>query len=402
VKPYQKLYLADVLRANRERLEAVIEDLVSSGSPIGEHEVRILLDAKESQRGVEDALRYDAIAGGAPRLRHGVQRARGLSRPKIGMLRHYAPRPLVLPAAYFATALPACPPSISMVTPSFQHGRFLGRTILSVAAQNYPSLEYVVQDGGSSDDTLDVLHRFEAELARWRSEPDSGQADAINRGFADTTGDVMGWLNSDDLLLPGALAHVGRYFAQHPEVDVVYGNRIMIDENDDQIGAWILPAHDDEALTLADYVPQETLFWRRRIWDAAGGYVDASFRYAMDWELLLRFRSAGATMTRLPRFLGAFRIHADQKTTALDDVGAAETRRLRERVHGRDVPLAEVNARLKGYYTRHVVAHLQQRALDRLPIQRARFALGSETAVRAAQPGGAAHEQDEAQATPWT
>ena len=147
--------------------------------------------------------------------------------------------------------------------------------------------------GGSSDETVSVLRRFEPLLRSWRSEPDDGQADAINRGFAETTGEIMAWLNSDDLLLPGTLAYVAQYFAKHPEVDVVYGNRIMIDDDDGQIGSWILPAHDDHALTLADYVPQETLFWRRRIWDAAGGSVDTSFAFAIDWDLLLRFRAAG-------------------------------------------------------------------------------------------------------------
>ena len=101
-------------------------------------------------------------------------------------------------------------------------------------------------------------------------------------------------------------------------MDVVYGHRLMIDQTDGQIGAWVLPPHSDLALTLADFVPQETLFWRRRIWDEAGGFVDPRFGYALDWDLLLRFRDAGAKMVRFPRFLGAFRIHAEQKTTALE------------------------------------------------------------------------------------
>jgi hypothetical protein len=129
----------------------------------------------------------------------------------------------------------------------------------------------------------------------------------------------------------------------------------------------VLPAHNDLALTLADYVPQETLFWRRRIWYAAGGYVDPSYGYALDWDLLLRFRDAGAKMVRVPRFLGAFRIHSEQKTTALDDVGVSETDRLRLRVHGRPVPIEEVLRRLRPYFFRHVVVHTKQRIADRLP-----------------------------------
>jgi glycosyltransferase involved in cell wall biosynthesis len=292
------------------------------------------------------------------------------TRPRIGRLRHYEPRPLLVPARYLETRPPKPAPTITIVTPSYQQGRFLDRTIYSVVNQRYPRLEYVVQDGGSSDQTLDVLRRFERGLTRWVSEADDGQADAINRGFRETTGDVMAWLNSDDLLLPGSLAYVARFFKEHPQVDVVYGHRLMIDENDDQIGAWILPQHDDLVLTLADYVPQETLFWRRRIWDAVGGSVDPTFAYAIDWDLLLRFREAGAKMVRLPRFIGAFRIHDEQKTTAAHVIGEAECDLLRQRVFGRPVPEEEVFDGLKPYLLKHMLAHTRQGLIDRLPVRR--------------------------------
>ncbi len=259
---------------------------------------------------------------------------------------------------------------MSVVTPSFQQGVFLDRTIYSVIAQGYPALEYIVQDGGSSDETVAVLRRFDHLLTDWRSEPDGGQADAINRGFRQTTGEIMAWLNSDDLLLPGALAYVARFFEQHPEVDVVYGHRVMIDENDDQIGVWILPRHDDVALAFADYIPQETLFWRRRIWEASGGSMDSGFAYALDWDLLLRFREVGAVMVRLPRFLGAFRVHPAQKSTADRGVGLAECNSLLERVHGRPVPYSEVCRRLKPYFRRHILLHKRHRAAERLPLRR--------------------------------
>jgi GT2 family glycosyltransferase len=282
---------------------------------------------------------------------------------------------LRVPAHYLRTTAPDPAPTISIVTPSFEQGRFLDRTIYSVVSQRYPALEYVVQDGGSNDGTLEVLRRFEPLLSAWRSEPDAGQADAVNRGFRETHGELMAWLNSDDLLLPGSLAYVARYFAEHPDVDVVYGHRLMIDENDGQIGAWVLPRHDDAVLTLADYIPQETLFWRRRVWDEAGGTVDSTFGYALDWDLLLRFRQVGAKMVRLPRFLGAFRIHSEQKTTALDDVGASESYRLRLREHGREVPIEEVLTRLRPYFARHILVHSRQRIVDRLPLRRVAVSL---------------------------
>ena len=254
---------------------------------------------------------------------------------------------------------------MSIVTPSFQQGRYIDRTIFSVVNQQYPNLEYVVQDGGSTDGTLDVLQRFDDELTHWVSEPDVGQADAINRAFRRTTGEIMAWLNSDDLLLPGALAYVGRYFATNPDVDVVYGNRRLIDENDGEIGAWVLPKHDDVMLTNIDYVPQETLFWRRRIWESAGGRIDPGFDYALDWDLLLRFREAGAKIVRLPRFLGAFRVHDEQKTTAQDTVGAAECALLRQRVHGRPVSHDEAVSQTVSYLRRHLLVHARLRLAER-------------------------------------
>jgi glycosyltransferase involved in cell wall biosynthesis len=292
--------------------------------------------------------------------------------PRIGRFRHYEPKPLSVPASYRRTRLPEPAPTITIVTPSYQQGRFLGRTIYSVVSQEYPRLEYVVQDGGSSDETRVVLRHFEPLLTRWTSEADDGQADGLNRGFRGTTGELMAWLNSDDLLLPGSLAYVSRYFAEHPSVDVVYGHRLMIDENDDQIGAWVLPPHEDLVLTLADYVPQETLFWRRRIWEASGGLVDANLAFALDWDLLLRFRDAGARMVRLPRFIGAFRVHDAQKTTVTHAIGEAECEALRLRVYGRAVTEDERVAGLRPYLARHLLAHARQRAIDHLPLRRDR------------------------------
>jgi len=371
VQPYQQLYLADRLHEHRERLTATVKDLAERGTPITELEARLLADAGTARLlEVENALRHEAQRRRNHWLHRRVERVRSWWQPRIGTLRQYTPRPLTLPATYFQSRAPADAPTVSIVTPSYQQGRYLGRTLYSVVSQEYPALEYAVQDGGSSDETLEVLQRFEPALTCWRSEPDAGQADAINRGFQETTGEIMAWLNSDDLLLPGSLAYVARYFVAHPDVDVVYGHRLMIDENDGEIGAWILPTHDDFTLTIADYIPQETLFWRRSIWEAAGSSVDESFGYALDWDLLLRFREAGARMVRLPRFIGAFRIHDEQKTSASDAIGVAECSRLRERMHGRVVPIDEVLRRLKPYFRRHLLVHKRQRLIDRFPGRR--------------------------------
>ena len=278
--------------------------------------------------------------------------------PKLGVLDQYPPRPLRVPPSYRRRPTLECPPSISLVTPSFEQALFVERTIRSVLDQDYPRLEYIVQDGGSRDGTLDVLERYRAHLTRCVSARDRGQANALNVGFAETTGEIMAYLNSDDVLLPGALHAVAAAFTEHPEVDVVYGHRVVIDEEDREIGRWVLPPHEDRVLTWADYVPQETLFWRRRIWDRVGGAIDESFRFALDWDLLLRFRDAGARFLRLPRFLGCFRVHAAQKTSAqMEAVGLAEMARLRERCHGRPVVSAEIHQHLRSYLGRHLVLH---------------------------------------------
>jgi hypothetical protein len=180
----------------------------------------------------------------------------------------------------------------------------------------------------------------------------------------------MGYLNSDDLLLPGSLAYVARYFTTHPQVDVVYGHRMMIDEDDGHIGSQLLPRHDDHELTLLDFVPQETLFWRRTAWEKAGGRIDASLRFAIDWDLLLRLLESGAKMVRVPRFLGAFRVHDEQKTATWWDQCLIECDLLRRQVHGRAISHDEAVARVAPYMRRHVPHHLWYRFKMRLPLPR--------------------------------
>jgi GT2 family glycosyltransferase len=376
VQPDEQLEIAQLLSEQRDQLTGVIRELLERQTQLSELEARLLSYSSTSRlTEVEHRLRVDALQQnqglfGSSSLGTKARRIRGLAYPKIGRLKQYPPRRLLIPEAYLRTAALHDPPRISIVTPSFQQGRYLARTMRSVINQNYPNLEYVVQDGGSTDGTLETLERFDDALTFWASEPDAGQADAINRGFTHTTGDIMAWLNSDDLYLPGALAYVAKYFVDHPEVDVVYGNRRMIDQDDAEIGAWILPKHDDRILTLVDYVPQETLFWRRSIWDAAGGRLDADFGYALDWDLLLRFRDAGATIVRLPRFIGAFRVHDEQKTSAQDWLGAEECARLRERVHGRPISPEEAGRETIPYLRRHILVHSRQRLIDRMPLRK--------------------------------
>ena len=259
---------------------------------------------------------------------------------QIGVLRHHDPKPLVWDRLPAPSAAPTSAlPQIALVTPSYGQEKFVERTLLSILDQNYPRLLYAVQDGGSKDGSPALIARHAARLRHWESVRDNGQADAIRRGFAHLTPDLaptdlMAWLNSDDLLGPGVLRYVADYFSAHPDVDVIYGHRIIIDENDGDVGRWIMPRHDPRVLEWIDYVPQETLFWRKRAWDLAGG-IDPSFQFALDWDLLARFQQAGCRMVRVPYCLGAFRVHSEQKTSqAIHTTGAEEMKRIRTRFHG--------------------------------------------------------------------
>ncbi|GAK55762.1 putative beta-glycosyltransferase protein [Candidatus Vecturithrix granuli] len=273
----------------------------------------------------------------------------------------YAPRPLQLPASYSTPiALPAPDrlPVVSIVTPSLNQAAFLERTMQSVLRQNYPKLEYIIMDGASKDGTDRILTSYADQVAYLDSRKDGGQAHALNHGFRYASGEIMAWLNADDLLLPGAIACIVQFFLDHPEVDVVYGHRICIDEEDREIGRWILPSHDPTILSWANYVPQETLFWRRRLWEQVGASVDESYQFALDWELLLRFQKSGANFARIPRFLGAFRVHPAQKTSRLADIGQQEAARLHASAHSRPVEWLEVRYHVRKYLMRTVWQYL--------------------------------------------
>jgi len=260
---------------------------------------------------------------------------------QIGVLRQYEPRPIAWDRGL--GKVPAVPagelPTIGIVTPSYCQPAFLESTILSVLNQEYPKLLYVVQDGASRDTSPEIIERYASRLTHWASEPDQGQADAIRKGFSRISGrlgpeDVMAWFNSDDLVAPRALAFVAAYFARHPDADVVYGHRIIIDDADREVGRWVMPRHEEDSIEWIDYVPQETLYWRKRAWDLAGG-IDPSFQFALDWDLLARFQQAGCRIVRLPYFLGCFRVHSQQKTSqAIHTTGADEMARIRLRFHG--------------------------------------------------------------------
>lgn len=281
---------------------------------------------------------------------------------RLDLLPQYPPRPIKIPSWYSSQPVNSSTPTISIVTPSYNQSTYLEGTIQSVLGQNYPGLEYIIQDGNSTDQSQLLLEKYRGRLTYVESTDDNGQADAINRGFSHSSGELMAYLNSDDQLLPGALAYIADYFAKHANVDVIYGHRVMMNEHGEEIGRWVLPPHDDTILYWADFVPQETLFWRRRIWDRVGGRIDDSFHFAMDWDLLLRFQAAGAKIVRLPRFLGAFRVHDQQKSLLeMNDSGAIEMKRLREQYLQRPVTWQEINQHVRRYRLKAGIARLLYR-----------------------------------------
>lgn len=203
-------------------------------------------------------------------------------------------------------------PRISIVTPSFNQGQFLEETVRSVLLQGYPNLEYIVIDGGSTDNSVEIIRKYERWLTHWISEPDRGQASAINKGFRQSTGQVMAWLNSDDCLQPGAIRQVVSVFNRSPQTNVVCGYRQVVDANSRHVRyeAYLKP--DKFSLSRICYIPQETVYWRRTVWQTVGE-LDESYQFALDFDYWQRVLLAGYRFDLMPRFISLFRLHANAK-----------------------------------------------------------------------------------------
>jgi glycosyltransferase involved in cell wall biosynthesis len=217
-------------------------------------------------------------------------------------------------------------PTISIVTPSFNQAPFLEDTIRSVLSSTYPSLQYVVIDGGSTDGSVDVIRRYEDRLTSWVSEPDDGQYHAITKGFARTDGELMGWLNSDDLYLPWTLRHVGEVFADLPEVRWLTSTVSIHCDEDLRIRRWHTMADHSRrkfrsGVTIpgfGDPIVQEATFWRRDLWDEVGSSVGTGYGLAGDFDLWGRFfRVADLHCVNVP--LAIVRIHPSRRSSLLID-----------------------------------------------------------------------------------
>jgi len=229
------------------------------------------------------------------------------------------------------------PPRITLVTPSFNQAGTLEATLRSVLDQGYPNLEYIVVDGGSTDGSVEILERYSDRLAWWVSEPDGGHGDAINKGFGRSSGELMGWINSDDVLLPGSLRLVGNLFAEFPEMEWLTSSGAVLDEGGSLVEALSPRRWTRAAFLTSDdrFLQQESTFWIRSLWERAGGKVDENL-VSCDHELWARFfRTARLFQTR--GLIGAFRHRSDQRSVVQRARYVAEVRSTLERE--RSVPL---------------------------------------------------------------
>lgn len=243
-------------------------------------------------------------------------------------------------------------PLVSIVTPSFNQARYLDAAIQSVLSQNYPRLEYIVVDGGSTDGSQEIIRKYSNKLAWWVSEKDKGQTEALNKGFARAKGEILAWLNSDDMYLPGAVTSAVQFFQDHSQPGLVYGDANFINESGQLIGKFHA-AQTNLHLLRQGYVhiPQQASFFRGDLWRSVGP-LDPTFYFAMDYDLWVRI-AARSDVKYVPQTWANFRLHTAGKTIAADDRCWPEMLR----VHYRDGGgfLSVIVAK---YYVRKLIAPL--------------------------------------------
>lgn len=224
-------------------------------------------------------------------------------------------------------------PLVSIITPSFNQAQFLEETIRSVLDQDYPCIEYILIDGGSADGSLEVIQRHAGRLARWVSEPDRGQTDAINKGFAWANGEILAWLNSDDTYLRGAVGEAVDYLVTHPEAGMVYGDANLIDKDGQVIGRFPAKQTDYRRLRRGYvHIPQQASFFRASLWKRVGP-LDPTFFFAMDYDLWIRLARL-APLHYTPRLWANFRLHSGGKSVVADDRCWPEMLRVHQREGG--------------------------------------------------------------------
>lgn len=224
-------------------------------------------------------------------------------------------------------------PKITVVTPSYNQGKYLEQTIISVLDQNYPNLEYIILDGGSTDESVDIIRKYEKYISYWRSARDGGQSVALAEGFRMATGDILAWLNSDDIYEPGALSLVGRYFRENSNCCLLYGDYYLLLADGSKIHKPKVAF--DLKIYLYTYmmIPQPSAFWTKKAYESVGG-IDQALNYVMDYDLFLRIGNVygkSKCIMHIPVPLSSFRIHPASKSVARRKLFSPELRKVKGR-----------------------------------------------------------------------
>ena len=254
-------------------------------------------------------------------------------------------------------------PKITVISPSYNQAQYLERTITSVLNQDYPNLEYIVFDGGSTDASVDIIRRYADRIAYWKSEKDRGQSHAINKGFEKSTGDILCWLNSDDSFTPGTLNFVGEFFASHPEVDVLCGDVHTLDPDGTITGTFKGSYTGRNSLVSywrGYHMHQPSTFWRRRVYEKLGN-VNETLHLTMDFDYWLRM-SRHYKIQSVDRVLSGATIHAAAKTNSYNDYKIAQLRTV-VRLYGSPFSLRDWDVRPMVY--RHLLGIVIQKILGR-------------------------------------
>jgi glycosyltransferase involved in cell wall biosynthesis len=235
---------------------------------------------------------------------------------------------------------------VSIITPSFNQAAYLEQTIQSVLGQDYPHLEYIIVDGGSTDGSVSIIEKYAPQLAWWVSEPDQGQTDAINKGFAHAKGEILAWLNSDDTYLSGAISEAVAFLQQHAEVGMVYGDANLVDEAGNVLGKF--PARQTNYRRLMQgsvHIPQQASFFRGELWRQVGP-LDPTFYFAMDYDLWVRLAKL-TPLAYYPRLWATFRLHGHSKTLENDSRCFPEMLRVYRREGGGPFSMMVFKAKIR-------------------------------------------------------
>jgi len=202
---------------------------------------------------------------------------------------------------------------ISIITPSYNQGQYLEETIQSVLDQKYPNLEYIIMDGGSTDNSVEIIKKYESQLAHWQSKPDGGQSDAINKGFNMASGDILAWLNSDDYYSPDTLHQVSELFARD-DLKIVFGECALYHEKSGKVkDSRVFEFAQSHKIEYSDYIIQPSSFWTKKTWELVGN-LNAKLTYTFDWEWYIRAKRAGVHFQAVDKTWSVYRYHDQHKT----------------------------------------------------------------------------------------